>query len=69
MDSHFKAHLLSLLDRFGNLFKNFKKKFIMCQIKIDSLTAPWIKWGQNEEKNVTSSLEVEKNVRGHFWLK
>ena len=41
----------------------------MCQIKIDSLTAPWIKWGQNEEKNVTSSLEVEKNVRGHFWLK
>ena len=48
----------------------FHLKSIVWHIKIDSLIAPWMKWGQNEEKCyrlIFSSLELDwADLGAHF---
>ena len=57
-NSNFKAHLLSLIEQISELIWKFHKKDIMWQTKIDSLTAVWIRWGQNEEKLLRAHFQL-----------
>ena len=58
-NSLFKAHWLSLIELICKPIRKFHTKDIVWHIKIDSLTAFWIKWCQNGEKHyrlICSSL-------------
>ena len=45
----FSAHLSSM-ESFWVFISKFHEKYIVWHVKIDRLTAIWIKWGQNQEK-------------------
>ena len=62
-NSNFKAHLLSLIEQIWELIWKFHLKSIVWHIKIDSLTALWIKWGQNEEKMLPAHFQL---IRARF---
>ena len=66
-NSNFKAHLLSLIEQIWELIWKFHLKSLVWHIKIDSLTALWIKWRQKEEKILPANFQPNWVVLGaHF---
>ena len=65
-NSNFKAHLLSLNERIWELIKKFHLKYIAWHTKIDSLSALWKKWGQNEGKILPARFQFLRAQLSHF---
>ena len=66
-NSNFKPHLLSLIEQIWELIWKFHLKSIVRHIKINSLTALWIKWGQKEEKILPGSFSAHLSSIESFW--